>query len=167
VIQKQIKKSGNTDRSLKTSTQSISQYPNFENSFIVGSTARQAWQTGRDTKQTSSTYWSRFENVDNLLNDDSDSDMDYNSGKESDDEEIESTQNHSNQRSSQAPKTSEQIKQVPQLTNLAVKTNTAGPPQIVGKLNLKGIKDQNEDEEMKQHEVPPKKTGFTLDISKA
>jgi hypothetical protein len=60
------------------------------------------------------------------------------------------------------------MKQVPQLTNLAVKTAGPPPPQM-GKLNLKGIKDQNEDEEMKQHEAPPptKKTGFSLDISKA
>ena len=79
VIQKHIQKTSRTDRSnSKASVRSSQLFTNFNSSFI-SSSVREAWTTSGDKKADQSTYWQRFENIDHLLDDDSDSDMDYNS----------------------------------------------------------------------------------------
>lgn len=89
VIQKHIQKSSRTHRSQsKTSVRSSSLFTNFNSSFI-NSAAREAWTAQGEKKAALNSYWQRFENIDHLLEDDSDSDMDYNSDPQDQEDDVE------------------------------------------------------------------------------
>ena len=90
VIQKHIQKTGRTDRSQSkaTSVRSSSLFTNFNSSFI-NSAAREAWTAQGEKKADLNNYWQRFENIDHLLEDDSDSDMDYNSDPHDQEDDVE------------------------------------------------------------------------------
>ena len=89
VIQKHIQKTSRTDRSQsKTSVRSSSLFTNFNSSFI-NSAAREAWTAQSEKKADLNSYWQRFENIDHLLEDDSDSDMDYNSDPQDQEDDVE------------------------------------------------------------------------------
>jgi len=89
VIQKHIQKSSRTDRSQsKSSLRSSSLFTNFNSSFI-NSAAREVWTAQGEKKADLNSYWQRFENIDHLLEDDSDSDMDYNSDPQDQEDDVE------------------------------------------------------------------------------
>ncbi len=93
-------------------------YTNFNSSFISQTVtlARKAWTTQRDQKADLSNYWARFDNIDHLLDhdDSSDSDIDYNSDHDYQEDDVEMLE-EVQQKPSQAPKNTEQAKQVPSL----------------------------------------------------